>query len=458
MQYSIVYFSEAKKDKRFDSEFLNKKVVINKLLTKNQYVNLGSISYITDGEHGSPEYDENGYICLTGKNVKDFYIDLSNIYQISENQFKKNSRVLVKRGNILIGIVGTIGNSTLIMEDMNAITSRHLATIKCKDNYNDFNISKSYIVTFLNSKYGKEQSILFSAGNVQPLINLTNISKFLIPIFSDEFQKSIEKLVFEAHSQRQISNSLMKEANEILEKEIGFDKLEIKKKKVNYSIVNYSETLSSKRIDAEYYQEKYQIIMDKIQSYKNGYDILDNICFIKKGIEPGSEYYRDNGIPFLRIQNLTKYDLKLDNCIYVDNDFYNKNAEYRVDKDDILLSKDGSPGIAYHIYNLNNLSMITSRGILRLKIKDNTFLPEVLALILNSKVVDYQVKQASGGAVILHWRMEEIFNTVIPIIDKNVQNIIAEKVQEFYKARDSAKALLEEAKKKVEDAIENGER
>ena len=54
--------------------------------------------------------------------------------------------------------------------------------------------------------------------------------------------------------------------------------------------------------------------------------------------------------------------------------------------------------------------------------------------------------------------MEEIFNTVIPIIDKNVQNLIANKVQESYKARDRAKALLEEAKKKVEDAIENGER
>lgn len=94
---------------------------------------------------------------------------------------------------------------------------------------------------------------------------------------------------------------------------------------------------------------------------------------------------------------------------------------------------------------------------MRLKIKDNILLPEVLTLVLNSKIVDYQVKQASGGAVILHWRMEEIFNTVIPIIDKNVQNLIANKVQESYKARDRAKALLEEAKKKVEDAIENGE-
>ena len=45
----------------------------------------------------------------------------------------------------------------------------------------------------------------------------------------------------------------------------------------------------------------------------------------------------------------------------------------------------------------------------------------------------------------------------IPNLDKNVQNVIANKVQESYKARDRAKALLEEAKKKVEDAIENGE-
>ncbi|WP_295161568.1 hypothetical protein [uncultured Brachyspira sp.] len=450
MQYSIINFSEAKRDKRFDSEFLNKKVIINKLLTKHKYVNLGSISYITDGEHGSPEYDENGYICLTGKNVKDFYIDLSNIYKISENQFKKNSRVLVKRGNILIGIVGTIGNSTLIMEDINAITSRHLATIKCKDNYNDFNISKSYIVTFLNSKYGKEQSILYSAGNVQPLINLTNISKFLIPIFSNEFQKSIEKLVLEAHNQRQISNSLMKEANEILEKEIGFDKLEIKKKKVNYSIVNYSETLLSKRIDAEYYQEKYKIIMDKIQSYKNGYKKINDVCDIYKNVK-------------LKIDKEKKYDYVEIGSVNISNggieptslygDDLPANAKRILKVNDIIISKvrpyRGAISLVDNDY-------IGSSAFTVLKEKDIINKETIFIFFRNNFMLNYINKFSTGTSypVIVD---EYIYNTYIPIIDKNVQNIIADKVKEAYKSRDKAKALLEEAKKKVEDAIENGE-
>ena len=450
MQYSIINFSEAKRDKRFDSEFLNKKVIINKLLTKHKYVNLGSISYITDGEHGSPEYDENGYICLTGKNVKDFYIDLSNIYKISENQFKKNSRVLVKRGNILIGIVGTIGNSTLIMEDINAITSRHLATIKCKDNYNDFNISKSYIVTFLNSKYGKEQSILYSAGNVQPLNNLTNISKFLIPIFSNEFQKSIEKLVLEAHNQRQISNSLMKEANEILEKEIGFDKLEIKKKKVNYSIVNYSETLLSKRIDAEYYQEKYKIIMDKIQSYKNGYKKINDVCDIYKNVK-------------LKIDKEKKYDYVEIGSVNISNggieptslygDDLPANAKRILKVNDIIISKvrpyRGAISLVDNDY-------IGSSAFTVLKEKDIINKETIFIFFRNNFMLNYINKFSTGTSypVIVD---EYIYNTYIPIIDKNVQNIIADKVKEAYKSRDKAKALLEEAKKKVEDAIENGE-
>lgn len=465
MQYSIINFSEAKKEKRFDAEFYlpKYKIAFNKIKNYN-WKYLRELIFSLGDYHSNGSYETlRNHVELLNYKSYAYYLrtkelennDFENdVLYVSESAYNFLEKSKLKGFEIAINKVGSPGNVYQVPNlNIPMTLGMNLFSIVPVNN-----INCHYLYIYLSSYYGQLFLHQRVTGAVPPSIDKESVRKVPVPIFSDEFQKSIEKLVLEAHNQRQISNSLMKEANEILEKEIGFDKLEIKKKKVNYSIVNYSETLSSKRIDAEYYQEKYQIIMDKIQSYKNGYDILDNICFIKKGIEPGSEYYRDNGIPFLRIQNLTKYDLKLDNCIYVDNDFYNKNAEYRVDKDDILLSKDGSPGIAYHIYNLNNLSMITSGGILRLKIKDNTFLPEVLALILNSKVVDYQVKQASGGAVILHWRMEEIFNTVIPIIDKNVQNIIAEKVQEFYKARDSAKALLEEAKKKVEDAIENGER
>lgn len=453
MQYSIINFSEAKKEKRFDAEFYkNDYVKILNNILKHNYKFLYEIA--------SNKYKK---LPNNKKDIEWKYIEIDKIicFQNDYNYtiFLKGDTLpsraskIPKLHDIIISTVRPTRGAICIFNDIekDIIVSSGFSIVHTDK------INNNYLYIVLSSSFYIKLYERLTKASMYPAMSEEDLFNLPIPIFSDEFQKSIEKLVLEAHNQRQISNSLMKEANEILEKEIGFDKLEIKKKKVNYSIVNYSETLSSKRIDAEYYQEKYKIIMDKIQSYKNGYDILDNICSIKKGIEPGSEYYRDNGIPFLRIQNLTKYDLKLDNCIYVDNDFYNKNIEYRADKDDILLSKDGTPGIAYHIYNLNNLNMITSGGILRLKIKDNILLPEVLALVLNSKVVDYQVKQASGGAVILHWRMEEIFNTVIPIIDKNVQNLIAEKVQEAYKARDRAKALLEEAKKKVEDAIENGE-
>lgn len=458
MQYSIVNFKkaiESSYSKRIDPEFFYPEYLINdNKIKKHNYSCLSNfIQVITGGATPlGAEYNDGVIPFLRVQNIMENYIDTSDVVYISKEDDNLLSRSRLKKYDVLLTITGAYGKSSVVLdEQVNSNINQHSVKIEIK------NINPFYLSTFFNTRHGYMQSTKNIVGITRPALDYSSIRNFFIPIFSDEFQKSIEKLVLEAHNQRQISNSLMKEANEILEKEIGFDKLEIKKKKVNYSIVNYSETLSSKRIDAEYYQEKYKIIMDKIQSYKNGYDILDNICSIKKGIEPGSEYYRDNGIPFLRIQNLTKYDLKLDNCIYVDNDFYNKNIEYRVDKDDILLSKDGTPGIAYHIYNLNNLNMITSGGILRLKIKDNILLPEVLTLVLNSKVVDYQVKQAAGGAVILHWRMEEIFNTVIPIIDKNVQNLIANKVQGSYNARDRAKALLEEAKKKVEDAIENGE-
>ena len=91
-----------------------------------------------------------------------------------------------------------------------------------------------------------------------------------------------------------------------------------------------------------------------------------------------------------------------------------------------------------------------------LKEKDIINKETIFIFFRNNFMLNYINKFSTGTSypVIVD---EYIYNTYIPIIDKNVQNIIADKVKEAYKSRDKAKALLEEAKKKVEDAIENGE-
>ena len=101
--------------------------------------------------------------------------------------------------------------------------------------------------------------------------------------------------------------------------------------------------------------------------------------------------------------------------------------------------------------------MIPAGGILRLKSKTDRINNEYLTLVLNSILTQEQVNRDVGGSVILHWRPDQVAGTVIPILSKEKQTEIQEKILESFTLRKRAKDLLECAKRAVEIAIEQDE-
>ena len=101
--------------------------------------------------------------------------------------------------------------------------------------------------------------------------------------------------------------------------------------------------------------------------------------------------------------------------------------------------------------------MIPSSGILRLKSKTNKINNEYLTLVLNSILTKEQVNRDGGGSVILHWRPDQVQETVIPILPQKKQTQIQQQVTESFNLRKQSKHLLECAKRAVEMAIEQDE-
>ena len=180
---------------------------------------------------------------------------------------------------------------------------------------------------------------------------------------------------------------------------------------------------------------------------------MGDIVNITKSIEPGSEAYQEDGVPFVRVSDITKFGITPPE-IHLDRDEY-YSEDLTPKKDTILLSKDGSVGIAYKVEN--DLDVITSGALLHLTVKNNDFLPDYLTLVLNSIVVRLQAERDAGGSIIQHWKPSEVENVIIPKLPKAVQNQIAEKVQESFALRKESKRLLDLAKHAVEVAIEQGE-
>ena len=68
-----------------------------------------------------------------------------------------------------------------------------------------------------------------------------------------------------------------------------------------------------------------------------------------------------------------------------------------------------------------------------------------------------QAERDAGGSIILHWRISEIENVVVPLIDFEKQKEIAKLVEESFALKKQSEKLLEVAKRAVEIAIEESE-
>lgn len=79
------------------------------------------------------------------------------------------------------------------------------------------------------------------------------------------------------------------------------------------------------------------------------------------------------------------------------------------------------------------------------------------SIALNSKLVRMQAERDAGGSIILHWRIGEIEEVLIPVIDPKTQSQISLLVQESFNLKSKSEKLLEVAKQDVEMAIEEFE-
>lgn len=222
--------------------------------------------------------------------------------------------------------------------------------------------------------------------------------------------------------------------------------------KLNISIQSLSQSFGvSGRLDAEYYQVKYERNEAVIKS--KPYARLKDIVAIKKSIEPGSGAYRESGIPFIRVSNLSPFGISQSEVFLDSKDFKKGELESLYPKaNTILLSKDGSVGISYCLEN--DLECVTSGAILHLTIKNQALiLPQYLSLVLNALPTKLQAQRDSGGSIIAHWKISKIENLLIPLLELSIQEKIESKIAQSFALRAKSKELLEKAKARVEEKI-----
>ncbi|MCY3955949.1 MAG: restriction endonuclease subunit S [Nitrospira sp.] len=459
MQVTIAHLSEANKNERIDSQFFLPEFVDSfNTVANGPYSMLSDIAHVTDGNHVkiAENFDDSeGIRYLRGQDLgTDMMLHDRNIVHIPESCFKALKRSHIFKDDILITIVGAnTGLVGLVYEPSEKLVAN------CKLGIARVEISKiipGYLYAFLIGRYGQHQILRSIRGGGQTGLILPDIRQLRIARLSSDFESRINDVSFYGHSKAMESKRVYGNAQNILLSELGLTDWQPKRQLT--FVKNYSDTEHVERIDAEYYQPKYEEIVNAIKAYKGGWDTLGNLVTVKKCVEVGGGEYLEEGIPFVRVSNLSPFEITEEK--YISEKLYAEIKQHQPKKGEILFSKDATPGIAYYL-NEQPRKMIPSGGILRLKIKKDKadkVNNEYLTLALNSILTKEQANRDVGGSVILHWRPDQVKGTLIPILSEDKQTEIQQKVIESFNLRKKSKRLLECAKRAVEMAIEQDEK
>ena len=218
---------------------------------------------------------------------------------------------------------------------------------------------------------------------------------------------------------------------------------------------SYSDVKAVSRVDSEYFQPKYDEIIKAIKSYAGGWDHLENLVSIRKCVEVGRAEYLNEGVPFIRVSNLSRFGISEEK--YISEKLYQKLRIHQPKRGEILYTKDGTPGIAYCL-NEEPQRMIPSGGVLRLNLKTDRISGNCLTVILNSFLVREQVNRDVGGSIILHWRPDQVKKVVVPILSESIQQAIEKKVSKSFNLRSKSENLLKSAMNAVEIAVVENEK
>ncbi|MBU2544952.1 restriction endonuclease subunit S [Patescibacteria group bacterium] len=447
MSYSIIQKSELKSGYRIDAEYYdNYYFDLEKKIKSKKYFNLREISSKSTEKF---------------KREKDFkYLEIANVNcfngdyfyaKIKKEDAPSRAQKVLQEKDVVISTVRPNRNAVVFIKeksfDMPKVASSGFCVLR------DFkNILPEYIYVLFKTFIIRDLLDRETTATMYPAVSENDIKDLKIPIPSDGFQKEVAKVVRKADMEREKSKELYAEAEEILLEELGLK--DYKPTNENIAIVDLNEVEKCKRIDPEFFQPKYDEILEKINKFKT--KTLDDLTIkYTGGFTYKSEKFQEDGVPLIRINNIKKGFLDLGNTAFLSEEYSDISKKDIARSGDILISMSGTIGNCVVIPE-NIKKCCVNQRILAITPKDINL--TYLELFLNSIAGMLQFEKIGVGGLQTNLSTKDILNLQIPILDQKIQEKIAKKIKDSHLAREKSKELLEKAKKAVEIYIEEDEK
>jgi len=194
------------------------------------------------------------------------------------------------------------------------------------------------------------------------------------------------------------------------------------------------------RLDSRFYQELYLEPIRKIKQKGIAIINLGELIEPTNGVEIRS--YVKKGVPYIRVSDMKSFFVNTNAIKYVDAEIPNK---VRLNKEDILISRSGNPGVTSIVSN-EIIDSIISSHIIRIVIKSKQKIePAYVVLYLNTRIGKLQIDRITNGCLVTEINHPSLGLIKVPLIDKSVQ-------LNLKKLLEKAEVKHTESIKKIEEA------
>ena len=321
-----------------------------------------ALDELIDYRGKTPKKSETGIITLSAKSVKNNYIDYSQCYYISEEEYNKFMvRGFPKKGDILLTTEAPLGMVARLDRDDVAIAQR-LLTLRGKKDVLD----NDYLLYYLQSPVGQASLRARETGTTVTGIKQVEFKKMEIKVPNYENQKKV--------------SCILKTIDEKIELNC----------KINKNL--------EQQIEA--------VLLSFIENTNSNPVKLGDYLYIKgrigwKGLKK-NEYLEHSDYRIINGESLTKAGIDWSKAGYISQARYDESPEIMLQNGDILLSKDGTIGKIGYIDSLSIPTTVASGIFVIRNLQPNVISTTFIYYLLKSRLFTAFIAARTEGSVIPH--------------------------------------------------------
>ncbi|MDM1022131.1 restriction endonuclease subunit S [Acinetobacter sp. VNK23] len=271
---------------------------------------LGQLAKFINGDRGKNYPSKDSFVdtgipfinagCLSDQWV----LDSSKFNYISEEAYDRLSSGKIQKNDILFCLRGSVGKFAVIRDDNKGALASSLVILR-----GNGKVDVEYLKHYLASSLCTKELDNYQNGAAQPNLSANDFKKFLVPLPPLTEQRRVASILDQADELRQKRQQAIEKLDQLLQATF---------------IDMFGDPVSNPK---GWELKKLSELSTKIHSGNT-----------PKG---GSENYVDEGIIFLRSQNVWKNKVLLDDVAYIDAETHAKMMKSSVKHGDLLMTKTG---------------------------------------------------------------------------------------------------------------------